>query len=126
MSTRSTIEIVRKDGSRQRIYAHWNGYLAHNGHILYHKYDTAEKVEELIALGNISSLGDTPDECMAYHRDGYEDLKFWENDEEYNYSFNEKTGIWTVRFMDSNHVRVEMPLGEALEKYKCLAESLYH
>lgn len=125
MSTRSTIEIQRTDGSRQRIYAHWDGYLSHNGHILYHKYDTAEKVEALIALGNISSLGDTPDECIAYHRDGYEDLKFWENDEQYNYSFNEKTGIWTVRFMDSNHVRVEMPLGEALEKYKCLAESLY-
>lgn len=125
MSTRSTIEIQRKDGSRQRIYAHWDGYLAHNGHILYHKYDTAEKVEKLIALGNISSLGDTPDESVAYHRDGYEDLKFWENDEEYNYSFNEKTGIWTVRFIDSNHAMVEMPLGEALEKYKCLAESLH-
>ena len=65
MSTRSTIEIVREDGSRQRIYAHWDGYLAHNGHILYHKYDTAEKVEVLIALGNISSLGDTPDESVA-------------------------------------------------------------
>ena len=125
MSTRSTIEIQRTDGSRQRIYAHWGGYLSHNGHILYHKYDTAEKVEALIALGNISSLGDTPDECIAYHRDGYEDLKFWENDEQYNYSFNEKTGIWTVRFIDSNHTMVEMPLGEALEKYRCLAESLY-
>ena len=112
MSTRSTIEIQRKDGSRQRIYAHWNGYLA-------------EKVEELIALGNISFLGDTPDDSVAYHRDGYEDLKFWENDEEYNYSFNEKTGIWTVRFMDSNHVMVEMPLGEALEEYVDLAKSLY-
>ena len=125
MSTRSTIEIQRKDGSRQRIYAHWDVYLAHNGHILYHKYDTAEKVEKLIALGNISSLGDTPDECMAYHRDGYEDFKFWENDEEYNYSFNEKTGIWTVRFMDSNYAMVEMPLGEALEEYRYLAESLH-
>lgn len=125
MSTRSTIEIQRADGSRQRIYAHWDGYLSHNGHILYHKYDTAEKVEALIALGNISSLGDTPDECMAYHRDGYEELKFWDKDEEYNYSFKEETGTWKVRFMDSNHVMVEMPLGEALEKYRCLAESLY-
>lgn len=118
ISTRSTIEIERKDGSHQRIYAHWDGYLSHNGYILYHKYDTAEKVEELIALGNISSLGDTPDECMAYHRDGYEELKFWDKDEEYNYSFKEETGTWTVRFIDSNHVIVEMPLGEALEKYK--------
>ena len=62
---------------------------------------------------------------MAYHRDGYEDFKFWENDEEYNYSFNEKTGIWTVRFMDSNYAMVEMPLGEALEEYRYLAESLH-
>lgn len=57
MGTRSTIAILRADGSVSQIYCHWDGYLEHNGRILLDHYNTAEKVEELIALGDLSSLG---------------------------------------------------------------------
>jgi len=35
------------------IYCHWDGYVNHNGMILKEHYD---KVQELIALGGLSSL----------------------------------------------------------------------
>lgn len=57
MGTRSTIAILREDGTVAKIYCHWDGYLEHNGRILFEHYNTAEKVEELIALGDLSSLG---------------------------------------------------------------------
>lgn len=57
MGTRSTIAILRADGSVSQIYCHWDGYVEHNGRILFEHYNTAEKVEELIALGDLSSLG---------------------------------------------------------------------
>lgn len=59
MATRSTIAILREDGSVAKIYCHWDGYLENNGRILLEHYDTAEKVEQLIALGDLSSLGKT-------------------------------------------------------------------
>lgn len=57
MGTRSTIAILRADGTVSQIYCHWDGYIDHNGRILFDHYNTAEKVEELIALGDLSSLG---------------------------------------------------------------------
>lgn len=57
MGTRSTIAILREDGTVSQIYCHWDGYLEHNGRRLFEFYNTPEKVEELIALGDISSLG---------------------------------------------------------------------
>ena len=98
MGTRSTIALLRNDGTVAQIYCHWDGYLEHNGQILNDYYNTYEKVEELIALGNLSALErgigvqhpfgpdfNTPDGydtwekkygqmCVAYSRDRGEDL----------------------------------------------------
>ena len=57
MGTRSMIGMVEADGSVSAIYCHWDGYLSHNGKILDEHYDSDIKVAELIALGNLSSLG---------------------------------------------------------------------
>jgi hypothetical protein len=38
------------------IYCHWDGYLAHNGAILNEHYSNSPKVNNLIALGDLSSL----------------------------------------------------------------------
>lgn len=57
MGTRSTISMENTDGSVTGIYCHWDGYVSHNGQILFDHYNTPERVQELIALGNISSLG---------------------------------------------------------------------
>ena len=86
MGTRSAI--VVHDGHHQNyrgIYCHWDGYPEYNGMILLEHYVDPNKVSELIALGNLSSLGDnigeqhdfnqrTDEECTAYARDrGEED-----------------------------------------------------
>ena len=57
MATRSTIAILRDNGEVAKVYCHWDGYLEHNGELLVKHYDTADKVEALIAGGDISSLG---------------------------------------------------------------------
>jgi len=55
MATRSTISI-EENGKIRSIYCHWDGYPSNNGAILLQHYTTADKVNELIDLGSLSSL----------------------------------------------------------------------
>jgi hypothetical protein len=57
MGTRSDIIVQRADGKWHRIYVHWDGYLSHNGKILFDHYTSQEQVEKLVALGDLSILG---------------------------------------------------------------------
>lgn len=57
MGTRSTIGIERSDGSVAQIYCNWDGYYSHNGRILLESYTTEDRIMQLIALGDLSSLG---------------------------------------------------------------------
>ena len=87
MATRSSIAIKTEDGIRS-IYCHWDGYVEHNGRILKEYYNTRDTVNQLMELGDLSSLGIeigdvhpfdrnfnepelpmTEDWCMAYGRD---------------------------------------------------------
>ena len=56
MGTRSRIGRLNDDGTVDSIYCHWDGYLSANGKMLQEHYTNLAKVNELIALGNISSL----------------------------------------------------------------------
>jgi hypothetical protein len=47
------------------VYCHWDGYLEHNGRILQEHYDSA-KANNLVALGDISSLGKEIGEKHAF------------------------------------------------------------
>ena len=115
MSTRSTIGIVRGYNDTARIYCHSDGYLEWNGAILQKYYNTAEKVEKLLALGNLSCLGPEikPDDpadwdigktrdsryCKTYTSRG----EAWEQcdptqREEFNYTFHVEDGYWTVEY----------------------------
>ena len=135
MSTRSTIAIRNLDGSMQKIYCHWDGYIEHNGVLLQKYYNTPDKIRELLALGNISSLNknvnpttdthsfDHPeaDVVVAYHRDRGEEFGTAMPDqlEEFNYVFNMFDGVWYVtyyedypdteakRFLDLDYVGVQ-------------------
>ena len=82
MGTRSYIITANPKGDFTGIYCHWDGYPSHNGKILHENYDTQEKVETLIALGDLSSLRESPacpeghsyrtpvaGHCIAYGRD---------------------------------------------------------
>lgn len=88
------------------------------GEILEKFYDTTEKVEKLISLGNLAKLGFKPADCFAYCRDGGEDLKFWTNEEQFNYTYVEDLHRWMVLYRDSSGTRIEEPLRDALLKRK--------
>ena len=55
MGTRSLIGVMHGDNCKA-VYCHWDGYLEHNGRILQEYYDSA-KANNLVALGDLSSLG---------------------------------------------------------------------
>jgi hypothetical protein len=80
MGTRSTIIAKLTNGQTKRIYVHWDGYPEHNGRILLDHYTDQAKIDALIALGDLSSLGEEIGEkhafddhktggCTAYGRD---------------------------------------------------------
>lgn len=112
MSTNSTIRINRADGTQTGIYCHWDGYVSGVGTILQLAYNTAEKVEELLKLGDLSSLGyyiipeegkehsvdgeRQEDVCLAYHRDRGEEFIQSDGDNEFIYTFDEKEAVWYV------------------------------
>lgn len=56
MGTRSDIIAQLSNGKWARIYCHWDGYLKHNGRILFDHYKTQKKVEQLLSHGDLSSL----------------------------------------------------------------------
>jgi hypothetical protein len=125
MATRSRIAIENQDGSVTSIYCHWDGHIETNGRILDEAFNTANKLNALIALGDISSLGRSIEDTKAYARDlgedlnqttyeGVEDLfeSGFNSGEEYVYCFI-KDGRWLVNEYGSNNVAV---LEEALEE----------
>ena len=119
MATRSTIAVEHADGTVSQIYSHWDGYIDHNGRILYESYNSQERAEALVALGDISSLDRSIDKpeghsfdspasgCTVFYgrdrgEEGTEPNKFpnWKmfqlsmQQEEYDYVF--KGGVWLV------------------------------
>ena len=75
MATRSMIGIMDKDGmGASLIYCHWDGYPDGVGADLKEFYGTEEKARALLELGDISSLRETLENTVAYHRDRGEEL----------------------------------------------------
>lgn len=101
MSTRAGIGIQLEDGTIKAIYLHNDGYVSHAGAILAGYYNTDERIETLLNLGDLSSIGEflEPDKkfphtffnrqaCVvyAYHRDRRDDLRparIYKNKEDY-------------------------------------------
>jgi hypothetical protein len=125
MATRSRIAIENQDGSVTSVYCHWDGYIKSNGVILNENYNTKDKVEELIALGDLSSLDITIDRTVSYHRDQGDDLiqipfsnvedlfeDGFRSGVEYIYCFT-KDGFWLVNELGSVNVAI---LSEVIEE----------
>jgi hypothetical protein len=74
MATRSTIAVEIEDGYIVQVYAHWDGYLEHNGKILFKHYNTLAKAAMLVAGGDISSLAPT-----LFPEDGRESTHTFDN-----------------------------------------------
>lgn len=107
MGTRSTIARLNADHTVTAIYCHWDGGIHNNGAILKDHYTDLVKIDQLMALGDLSSLrpeiGDKQvfnsptniDWCLAYGRDRnesdvaaktYDNVRAWlDNGQEYNY-----------------------------------------
>lgn len=57
MATRSSIALEFPNGAIKQVYCHWDGYIEHNGKILFENYSDPEKLKTLLDLGDLSSLG---------------------------------------------------------------------
>lgn len=73
MGTRSTIAVVRADGSVKSVYCHWDGYLSHNGQILLDDYNSQELAEKVTSLGDISFLDKRYDPIGEHSYDNAEE-----------------------------------------------------
>ena len=73
MSTRSYICIENEDKTITGIYCHSDGYLTYNGAMLIDHYKDRKKVEELISLGDVSTLQPKlypkKDKCHSFEYD---------------------------------------------------------
>ena len=88
MSTNAAIGMKQPDGSVQAVRLNWDGYVGYAGAILGGWYKTAEQVEALLALGELSEIKETPETCTAYHRDMGEEYRApfsFETVDEYQY-----------------------------------------
>ena len=79
MSTRGAIGMLQPDGSVRVVYVHHDAYVAGVGAILGGWYDTPELVKGLLALGDLSSLGTSLADTVAYHRDRNEAMRMARN-----------------------------------------------
>ena len=64
MGTRSRIGVMHGDKVKS-VYCHWDGYIAYNGRMLQEYYDSA-KANNLVALGDLSSLAPSIGEKHAF------------------------------------------------------------
>lgn len=128
MATRSTIALEYADGTVKQIYCHHDGYIEKNGKILQEQYSDPDKLNKIIELGDLSSLGLNigtkhdfdyygSDICTFYGRDRNEDNvepnQFKDfNDylknhrqEEYNYILRLINGqaVWLVSHYESQY-----------------------
>lgn len=72
MSTHAQIATKNDDETYSAIYCHFDGYLDHCGAMLQQYYKTKEKVQELIDLGDLSSIAETIETCKFFARDNKE------------------------------------------------------
>lgn len=124
MATRSYIGTV-EDNKVKYIYCHFDGYLEGVGRILAKNYNTPFKVNALLELGDISELRETPETCVAYHRDKGEkfnsagshlkDLIIKDDSVDYVYLFNLETFEWDA-YSSSG--------GKIYHKGECITEDL--
>ena len=129
MSTNSMIGIAIDDTTARTIYCHYDGYIENNGELLYKYYKTADKVNALINLGNLSYLDKKigtktnfnipePGQCLFYGRDrgergqGPKPMNIDTLRKYYSYNYLFMNNRWYVSCEDTNWVFE--PLGDVL------------
>ncbi len=110
MGTKANIGII-KNGKILRIYCHNDGGPEKAGQILAEHYNTTEKVNALLALGGLVHLGETPETCVAHHRDhgGLYDLSIgpaYRATVDYVYLWDPRRNEWLPPFVRREWVTV--------------------
>lgn len=107
MATRGEISYL-VNGECTTCYVHFDAYVDGLGLILYENYKDVEKVTDLIALGDLSSVSETVEDSVAYCRDRGEDFRirtypFKDHcvNEEYSYVYSD--GEW-YRYFDGGRL----------------------
>ena len=144
MATRSTIALEYADGTVDQIYCHWDGYLENNGQLLQKHWQDPFKVQKMVQLGDMSSLGEdvgvqhsfesasTVKDCTFYGRDrnedgtgpkrfkDFEDYKANHQYEEYEYILRQVDGkaVW---FVSSYRTGGYIELAQAFAKEREMA-----
>ena len=135
MSTRGNIAVALNSKDAKVIYNHYDSMYSRLGRMLKLYYNTTEKVEELINLGDVSSVGrfigekhdfnNCPDDvCNFYGRDRGEDNvepytaaiehSWGGNGAEYDYLFFPVINVWFARrsdILDDWHVLKDAECG---------------
>lgn len=137
MSTRSRIGILYGDGDKLKvktIYCHSDGYPEYNGAMLMEYYNNNARTEELLELGDISSLrkkistsekhdfyNPQEDVTIAYHRDrgeqkhilemDFEDFKKYLKDSDIEYCYLRFRDEWLYAPVDYDYISHESILG---------------
>jgi len=120
MGTRSMIAIQNPYSKDIRaVYCHWDGYLEHNGAILHKHYAASSKVNNLIALGDISSLRPEIGEKHAFSR-----LETPMDDEAYDKLYGNMTTFYTRDRGEDTPFKVFPTLAKA-EDYYTWSEYFY-
>lgn len=70
MATRSLIAVKNNDNTYQAVYCHWDGYPSGVGNTLLNHYTDAQKVQMLIANGDMSELKSAVEDCAFYTKRG--------------------------------------------------------
>ena len=116
MSTNAAIGIKMADGSVRAVRLNWDGYVGHAGAILGGWYKTADQVEALLALGELSEINETPETCVAYHRDMQEKFRppvRFETVDEYRYRGKGQLAAEYLYLFDDGKWRVYGLSGES-------------
>lgn len=76
MATHSIIKMITPDNGMQLIYCHYDGFADHHLPILNGHYNTIEKAQKLMDLGDLSILDVSPEQpegvhCLAEFQPGY-------------------------------------------------------
>ena len=111
MATRSTIALEYADGTVEQVYCHWDGYLDNNGRILLEHWSDPSKLQQLIDLGDLSSLSKEIGE-----KHGFDNPHKWGTDE-YN-NWREKYADWCLFYgRDRGEEGVEKRKYENYQQY---------
>jgi hypothetical protein len=94
------------------VYCHWDGYLEHNGAILHKHYAASPKVNNLIALGDISSLRPEIGEKHAFSK-----LEVPMDGDAYDRLYGNMTTFYTRDRGEDTPFRVFDTLAKACDHY---------